>query len=120
MASKLNLKEKALLAGDDDAFTVVQSLGGKGIISASANVAPRFFVKMDGQIKKGDWQSAFQTQIKLSSLIRSLFLETNPAPVKYALSVMSHCENNLRLPLVPVTAETELQIRTSLKDLELL
>jgi len=107
LSRAMNLKEKALLAGDDDALATICALGGSGIISASANVAPAQFVEIYNYAREGNVTEAFAAQKRLSPLVQSLFLETNPAPVKYALKKMGLFENNLRLPLVPVTRATE-------------
>lgn len=119
LANRLNLREKFLLAGDDDAFAIVQAMGGCGIISAAANVLPTAFVKLWQLMERGEWTAAFQLQVKLFPLVKSLFLETNPAPAKFALSTMKRVENFVRLPLVPVTADTEQSIRASLSGWEL-
>jgi 4-hydroxy-tetrahydrodipicolinate synthase len=120
LASQLNLKEKCLLAGDDDAFAPIQALGGVGIISASANVAPREFVKLYTLMESGKWPEAFQLQAKLLPLVKSLFQETSPAPAKEALSMMSAFPKSLRLPLVPVGSATAEAVRKALKELGLL
>lgn len=109
---------KAILAGDDDAFATLTALGATGIISASANVAPHLFVQLDALLKAKRFEEAFSLQKKLFPLIKSLFLETNPGPIKYALEQMGRGSNYLRLPLVPVQKETEKKIREQLVNLE--
>ncbi len=108
-------KTKALLAGDDDALAATLSLGGTGIISASANVAPRPFVKMMEAFDQGDWAKVYDIQKNLLPLVKAMFAETNPAPVKKALEILGFGDGSLRLPLVPVTAPTEALIRSALK-----
>ncbi len=120
LANKINFKEKSLMAGDDDAFATVYALGGCGIISATANVVPRLFVKLYALLKNGKSTEAFQLQTKLMPLVQSMFMETNPSPVKYAMASMKCMENNLRLPLIPVTRKTEEAIAVALKELEML
>lgn len=120
IARNVDLREKFLLAGDDDAFATILSLGGSGIISASANAAPEQFVKIYELFKQGEWEAALREQKRVLPLVSSLFLETSPAPLKHALHVMKKFPPHLRLPLVPVTEETALRIETALKDLELL
>lgn len=119
MASPLP-EGKSILAGDDDAFSTLVSLGASGIISASANIAPTQFVQLDELLRAKKLEEAFALQKKLFPLIKSLFLETNPAPIKYALEQMGRGSNSLRLPLVPIQKETEKKIREELKNLELL
>lgn len=114
-----NLKEKSLLAGDDDAFATILSLGGSGIISASANAAPKQFVKIYDLHQKGDLAGALQEQKRLLPLIQSLFAETSPAPLKHALQTLKKFPPHLRLPLVPVTEETAAKVNRALGGLEL-
>ena len=111
---------KYLLAGDDDAFATLSALGARGIISASANIAPHKFVELYQLIKSDKWREAFLLQKQLLPLINSVFSETNPAPLKFALSFMKKGANSLRLPLVSVRKETEKTIETQIAALELL
>jgi 4-hydroxy-tetrahydrodipicolinate synthase len=117
LANQVDLRERSLLAGDDDAFAPILALGGSGIISASANVVPREFVALYDLARQGKWEDAFQMQLRLFPLIRSLFLETNPSPVKRALSSMDRMEETVRLPLVPVEEETAAAIRKALREI---
>ncbi len=120
LASQINFREKSLLAGDDDAFVTVCQLGGCGIISATANVVPGHFVKIYELIKAGKTLEALSKQGKLLSLIQSMFMETNPSPAKFALSAMKCMQNQVRLPLVPVSSKTEEAVLTALRGLEIL
>ncbi|MFM8270387.1 MAG: 4-hydroxy-tetrahydrodipicolinate synthase [Pseudomonadota bacterium] len=119
MASPLP-KEKSVLAGDDDAFATLVSLGATGIISASANIVPSHFVKLAELLKSKHFEEALALQKKLLPLIKVLFSETNPAPIKYALEQMGRGLNKLRLPLVPIKKETEKKVLYQLKHLELI
>lgn len=119
IAAENNLSQKSLLSGDDDAFVAILALGGTGIISAAANVMPGKFVELYDLTLKNEWKKAFELQTALFPAIKALFAETNPAPAKFALSVLGLSENNLRLPLVPVSSETEKAIRSSLGSLGL-
>jgi 4-hydroxy-tetrahydrodipicolinate synthase len=110
---------KSILAGDDDAFATLFSLGANGIISASANIIPAQFVQLDSLLRSGKFQEAFILQKKLYPLIKTLFAETNPAPLKFALEKMGRGLNRLRLPLVPVQKETQEKIYQQLVSLEL-
>lgn len=106
-------KEKALLAGDDDAFATILALGGKGVISATANVAPKPFVELFQAARSGNWEKAFRLQKDLFPLIRAMFLETNPGPLKFALNRSKKHPAYppfLRLPLVAVESSTEEKI----------
>lgn len=120
LASTMEVNQKALLAGDDDAFAVILALGGSGIISASANVAPKAFVQLYQYAKDGKWEEAFLLQKKLLPLVKAMFAETSPAPAKAALELLGRGTSQLRLPLVPVTPPTLLQIKAALHGLELI
>lgn len=119
LSNLVNFREKSFLAGDDDAFATVCQLGGCGIISATANVVPKQFVTLYDLLKSGKTREAFALQAKLLPLIQAMFLETNPAPAKFALAAMQCLKNQLRLPLVPVNPKTEEVILKELKGFEL-
>lgn len=106
--------KKVVLAGDDDAFAVIQSLGGRGIISACANLVPGAFVRLYNAMEEGNWDKAFKLQQALVPLVRALFSETSPAPLKYAFSRKGAMSNRLRLPLVPVSTVTEALVEKAL------
>lgn len=112
-------ENRYLLAGDDDAYATLFSLGASGIISASANVVPQLFVQLDKHLRANEWQAAWGLQKRLFPLIQSFFSETNPGPIKYFLSRMGKGLENLRLPLVAVNAETQKKIDFQLKAWEL-
>ena len=111
-------KHKALLAGDDDALAAILALGGTGIISASANVAPKAFVAIQKSFDEKNWALGFEIQKKVLPLVKALFRETSPAPAKKALEWMGFGDGSLRLPLVPITAESESVLRAALKAVE--
>lgn len=118
IAYRVDLSTKALLSGDDDCLATILGLGGTGIISASANVAPGPYVEIYNAFKSGDWKRGFEIQTKLFPLVKAMFAESNPGPAKYALSVKGWMENSLRLPLVPVLEGTEKQIKSALDGLK--
>lgn len=90
----------AVLSGNDDmAFHMVNS-GGHGVISVLSNIAPREVSSLVSLARAGQVQEARELHLRLFPLMKSLFAETNPIPVKYALSRMGICRNILRLPLV--------------------
>ncbi|NDC23204.1 MAG: 4-hydroxy-tetrahydrodipicolinate synthase, partial [Proteobacteria bacterium] len=109
-----------LLAGDDDAYATLAALGATGIISATANIAPAVFVKMGQLLECGNFKEAFLLQKRLLPLVRAVFSETNPAPLKYALNRMGRGANCLRLPLVPVRPATQSILDQELKSLEMI
>ena len=94
------------LSGEDISALGFNAHGGVGCISVSANVAPKQVSEFQAAMAKGDYATALEYQDKLAPLHKALFIEPNPAGVKYAASRLGLCENELRLPLVPVSAET--------------
>ena len=104
----------AYLTGDD--FTIVPYLacGGHGVISVVANVAPRAVKELVAAARRGDFARATERQVQLAELIRALFVETNPGPVKAALSLLGRCAAELRLPLAPVSDPSLAKVREAL------
>ncbi len=110
----------AILSGEDSLTFSMMSLGGKGVISTAANVAPREMADLANACLTKQWDKAAQLQIRLLSLIRSLFIETNPSPAKTALSLMGRCELELRLPLVPMAEANVAKLKTVLQEYRLI
>jgi 4-hydroxy-tetrahydrodipicolinate synthase len=104
-----------IYAGDDNATFVTMSVGGAGVITASANAIPKEMVKIVDATARGDFKAGCQAQVDALEAIRSLFVETNPAPVKAALMMMGKIPSDrVRLPLVPVKAETRELLRKTI------
>ena len=108
------------LSGEDTTVVAFLAQGGVGCISVTANVAPAHCAALHEAWRIGDLSTVFRLRDQLQPLSNALFLETNPAPVKYAASLLGRCENSLRLPLVPVTEDTQSRIRTAMTGLSLL
>jgi len=102
------------LSGDDATALAVMVYGAHGCISVTANVAPRMCAQFQEACLKRDFSNALEYHDRLMTLHTSLFLETSPAPVKYAVSVMGLSSEELRLPMVPVSEETKDRIRASM------
>ncbi|MBI4040554.1 MAG: 4-hydroxy-tetrahydrodipicolinate synthase [Deltaproteobacteria bacterium] len=109
-----------VLSGDDFTFLPLLAIGGKGIISVVSNVVPRLFLNLYLAFKQGDLQKARNIHFQLYPLLKSLFIETNPVPVKTALAWMKKIELEFRLPLCPMTPAHEKSLRESLSALELI
>lgn len=92
-------KDLALYAGNDSQFYTVLSLGGAGVISVASNLVPKRFTSLFERFQEGRREEALAEQKALLPLIEALFLETNPAPLKYALGLMGICSSEIRLPL---------------------
>jgi 4-hydroxy-tetrahydrodipicolinate synthase len=102
------------LSGEDATALGFMAHGGHGCISVTANVAPRLCAEFQSACLKGDYGGALKLQDKLLPLHLALFLETNPAPAKYALSVLGRCAETVRLPMVPVTEKTRSAVRNAM------
>jgi 4-hydroxy-tetrahydrodipicolinate synthase len=102
------------LSGEDATALGFMAHGGDGCISVTANVAPRLCAEFQGACLKGDFATALKLQDKLMPLHHALFIETNPAPAKYALSVLGKCAETVRLPMVPVAEKTRMAVRDAM------
>jgi 4-hydroxy-tetrahydrodipicolinate synthase len=102
------------LSGEDASALGFMAHGGHGCISVTSNVAPRLCAAFQSACLKGDYAAALALQDKLMPLHTALFLETNPAPAKYALSILGKCEETVRLPMVPVTETTKSAVRAAM------
>lgn len=91
------------LSGEDGTALGFNAHGGAGAISVTANVAPRLCADFQEATLRGDYKAALKLQDRLMPLHHALFVETNPGPVKYAVSLLGHCTAEARLPMVPVT-----------------
>ena len=96
------------------------SVGAKGVISVASNVAPGPVSTMVRKFAAGDLKGALKLHQRLYPLFKNLFVETNPAPCKAALALMGMMTEEIRLPLVPVTAPTRALMEKTLRDLGLL
>ena len=91
-----------IYSGNDDQTVPIMSLGGKGCISVLSNLLPHNTAEMCKKMLAGDTKGALDLQLKYLPLIKALFCEVNPIPVKAAMAAMGYCENYLRLPLTPM------------------
>ena len=105
-----------LSGNDEDTLTLMRS-GADGVVSVASNVCPREMAQFVKASLEKDWDKAEDLDRRLSSLFRDLFIEPNPIPGKAAMAQLGLMENQLRLPLVPATDETETAIRKTLAAL---
>ena len=91
-----------IYSGNDDQTVPIMSLSGKGCISVLSNLLPHNTAQMCKKMLAGDTKGALDLQLKYLPLIKALFCEVNPIPVKAAMAAMGYCENYLRLPLTPM------------------
>ncbi len=109
-----------ILSGDDSMTVPIMALGGKGVISVLSNVMPREMHELAAAALEGDYARAREIHYQLLPLMRALFLETNPIPVKQALAFMGKCSAELRMPLTPMSAAPAEKLRAAMKELRLL
>jgi len=105
-----------VLSGDD--FTILPTLavGGKGVISVVANIAPKDVHDLIEEFEKGNIKEAIKLQHKIFPLCKAMFIETNPIPVKTALALMGKITGELRLPLCSMSEENLNFLRKTLAD----
>lgn len=104
-----------LIAGDDVHALPMMSFGCQGVISVVAQAIPKQFTKMVNAALNGDFQTASKAQFEFLDLIHLIFEENNPAGIKAALQHLQLCEENLRLPLIPVSEDLRGRIKHYLK-----
>ena len=109
-----------ILSGDDALTFPLLAAGADGVISVVANLAPALMSQMVESALDGDYDGARKLHYRLLPLMRAIFVETNPIPVKTALEIMGHSKAHFRLPLVRPTAEVETFLQRALADAGLL
>jgi 4-hydroxy-tetrahydrodipicolinate synthase len=109
-------REFALYSGNDDTALAFVLLGGDGVISVTANVAPKLVSQLCAAALAGDVAKARRINARLANLNTRLFVEANPIPVKWALSEMRMIHNELRLPLTPLAARHHEAVRAALRE----
>lgn len=113
-------KDFILLAGDDSLTLPILAVGGTGIISVVANIVPRDVAELCKAFDQGNIKKAAEIHYKLFPLIKAMFCETNPAPVKTAMGLLKMCEPDLRLPLCPLSEKNLERVKKTLHDYGLL
>jgi 4-hydroxy-tetrahydrodipicolinate synthase len=106
----------AIYSGDDASGMVLMLLGGKGVISVTANVAPKLMHEMCEAALSGDLMRAREINFRLLGLHQKLFVEANPIPVKWALAEMGRIEPGIRLPLTPLSPQFHDTLRAAMRD----
>jgi 4-hydroxy-tetrahydrodipicolinate synthase len=110
----------ALIAGDDALTLPVLAIGGTGVISVVANIVPKDVAHLIEAFEKGNLKKAQSLHYKLLPLVKAMFIETNPIPVKTAMGLLKLCEPDLRLPMCAMSAENTEKLKKALKDYGLL
>ena len=105
-----------ILSGDDPLTLPMMALGGKGVITVTANVAPTNMAQMVSAALKGNYEEARTLHFKLTPLFTALFVETNPIPVKAALAMIGKMSEEVRLPLTPLADAFRPTLREALQQ----
>ncbi len=109
-------KDFAIFSGDDATGIALMLLGGQGVISVTANVAPKLMHELCVAAMSGEVKKACEINAKLFSLHQKLFVEANPIPVKWALQQMGLIKTGIRLPMVNLSAQYHDVIRAALRQ----
>ncbi len=105
-----------IYSGNDDQILPILSIGGKGVISVLSNVAPKITSKMVHDYLSGNFENAKKSQLEAVALIKALFCEVNPIPVKAALNKLGFNMGNPRLPLTPLSNEGMIILEKEMKN----
>jgi len=106
-----------LISGDDNLTLPILAIGGTGVISVVSNIAPKDVADMVAKFKKRDIDGARKLHYKLFPLIKAMFIETNPGPVKTAMALLGMIDDSgLRLPMVGMSQENLTILKKALKD----
>jgi 4-hydroxy-tetrahydrodipicolinate synthase len=107
-------KQLCFFSGDDPTTAAYLAKGGDGFISTTANVAPKLCRQMISAWEEGDLRSFANLRDQLFPLHEALLLESNPSPLKFGVSLLGKCHNDVRLPLIPVSSPTEKAVREAM------
>ncbi|MGH7842373.1 MAG: 4-hydroxy-tetrahydrodipicolinate synthase [Candidatus Binataceae bacterium] len=109
----------AMLSGDDSLTLPLIAMGARGVIAVISNVMPRETHELAAAALAGDFTRAREIHFKMIPLMRALFTETNPIPIKQACAFMGKCTNEMRMPLTPMTAGAADRLRSVMKEVRL-
>lgn len=120
IAERTRDHEFAVIAGDDGVTLPLITLGGTGVISVAANIAPRPVIEMVHAALDGEYETARELHHDLGPLFRDLFVETNPIPVKEAVAELGRCGHHLRPPLSRLSPQHRDRIAWLVEEYEVL
>jgi 4-hydroxy-tetrahydrodipicolinate synthase len=107
-------------SGEDMTAVGFNAMGGRGVISVASNIAPKLTAEVQNLSLAGKHEEARTLHAKLVPLIQSMFVETNPMPVKYASALIGKTDGSMRLPLVQPTEATQATVKAALAELKLI
>ena len=114
-------KDFDLISGDDSLSLPILAIGGTGVISVISNIVPKDVADMVSKFKKGDIDGARKMHYKLLPLVKAIFIETNPGPVKTAMALLGMIDDgSMRLPMASMSGENLARLKKALKDYNLL
>ncbi|MBU1112729.1 MAG: 4-hydroxy-tetrahydrodipicolinate synthase [Candidatus Omnitrophica bacterium] len=109
-----------LLSGDDALTLPALSIGASGVISVVANIVPKDVASLVSEFQKGNIEKAEKLHYKLLPLVKAMFLETNPIPLKTAMGLLGVCQPDLRLPMCAIADDNLNKLKKALGDYGLL
>lgn len=109
-----------ILSGDDSLTVPFMSVGACGVVSVASNVAPARVAALVNAALAGDYTAARNHHFQLYTLFKELFVESNPAPAKYALSLLGQMHPEVRLPLAPLADSSRARVEAALRQIGLL
>ena len=112
---KLCGERLTMLSGDDSLTLPLMAMGAKGVIAVITNIMPREMHELAAAGLEGDFARARDLHFRMLPLMRALFVETNPIPIKQACALMGKCSNEVRMPLVPMTPPAAEKLHAAMK-----
>ena len=113
---KLLAPEIDLISGDDGLTVPVMSIGGTGVISVLSNILPKVVADLVNAMANKEYDKAREIHFKWLPLIKAMFMETNPIPVKTAMAMMGLCSDEMRLPMCSMSDEHIAALKAILKQ----
>ncbi|MCL2389099.1 MAG: 4-hydroxy-tetrahydrodipicolinate synthase [Elusimicrobia bacterium] len=108
--------EMSVISGDDTLTLPLMAVGGLGVVSVLSNIIPQDVVSMVKAFKVGDTKKAKELHLKMLPLAKAMFIETNPQPIKTAMSLLGHCEAEVRLPMCEMEEANKAKLVEALKN----
>jgi 4-hydroxy-tetrahydrodipicolinate synthase len=117
---RLLAPEMDLISGDDALTVPIMAIGGTGVISVLSNICPKVVADLVNAMLKKDLDKANEIAFKWLPLVKAMFIETNPIPVKAAMAMMGICSDEMRLPMCSLSDEHKESLRKTLKSFNLI
>ena len=117
---RLLAPEMDLISGDDALTVPIMAIGGTGVISVLSNICPKVVADLVNAMLKKDLDKANEIAFKWLPLVKAMFIETNPIPVKAAMAMMGICSDEMRLPMCSLSDEHKESLRKTLKSYNLI